>query len=186
MKYLFVFILSFHYFFSSAQVEYGYKFGIGSTGVDYGNYNKILGTSNGLGLNAGVFADVEAGDDFYVQFMLQFTKHTASVFYKADPNLNLKEYTITGTEYALNLPMNFLFKFDPIQVGFGPQMNVAFSSANRFYSSVQTNWGLNFLVGYSVGKKSTIQANYSFDFRGNSGIKKTAIYLSLLRNFGKN
>jgi hypothetical protein len=185
MKKLLLLIILLDTFQIFSQTKYGYKFSIGSTGVDYGTYNKILNTKNGVGFSAGVFADIEAGDDFYLQPTLQVTRHTATVFYKADPSQNRAEYSAIGTEYAVNIPLNMVFKFNSIELGFGPQLNMAFSGPNYFYSSVQSKFGLNFLAGYSINDKSSIQANYSFDFRGDSRIKQSAVYLSFMRTFGK-
>ena len=170
---------------SFSQTKFGYKFSIGSTGADYGIYNKILGTKNGLGLSAGVFADIAVGEDFYLQPTLQFTRHTVTVYYKADPTYNQKEYSATGTEYAINIPFNMVFKFNSIELGLGPQLNLAFAGTNYFYSSLRSQYGLNFLAGCSINERSSIQANYAYNFRGSDGIKQPAMYLSFMRRFGK-
>ncbi len=170
---------------SFSQTKFGYKVSIGSTGVDYSTYNRFLSTNNGVGLSAGIFANIEAGDDFYLQPTIQITRHIATVSFKADIIQNQPAYSITAIEYAVNIPFNMVFKFNSIELGLGPQLNLAFSGSNYFYSSLDSKFGLNFLAGYSINEKSRIQANYSFDFRGYDNIKKTAIYLSFMRTFGQ-
>ncbi len=182
---LFLLISNLYSHQSLSQTKFGYKLSIGSTGVNYGTYGKILNTKNGLGLSAGVFADIEAGEVFYLQPILQITRHTTTVSYKADPTQNQKEYSITGTEYAINIPFNMVFKLNSVELGFGPQLNLAFSGSSYFYSSLDSRFGLNFLAGYRLNDKSSIQANYSFDFRGDNVIKKSAAHISFMRTFGK-
>lgn len=186
MKKLLLFISIFYTSYQSfSQTKFGYKFSIGSTGVDYETYNRILNTKNGLGFSAGVFANIEAGEDFYLQPTLQLTRHTTTVSYKADLTQNQPAYSATGTEYAINIPFNMVFKFNSVELGFGPQLNLAFASSNSFYYSLKSKFGLNFLAGYSLNEKSSIQANYFFDFRGDDVVKKSGAYLSFMRTFGK-
>ncbi len=171
MRKLLLFIALFYASQSSSfsQVKYGYKFGLESTSVS-STYSAIVSLKSGLGYHFGFFADIKAGDDFYFQPTVQFIRHVAKVEYK--------QSSATLVYPLINIPINMVFKFDSVQLGFGPQWSISTDNS-------ETRFGLNGLVGYGVSERTSIQINYSFDLKKDYYDNKSEIGISLLSTFGK-
>jgi hypothetical protein len=152
-----------------SQIKFGYKFGIERTSLS-STYSGIVSLKSGIGYHFGFFADIKAGDDFYLQPTVQFINHTATVEYK--------QYSSKLVYPLINIPINLVFKFDGFQLGFGPQWSIS-------TDNTETRFGLNGLVGYGVSERTSIQINYSFDFKKEYYDNKSEIGISLLSTFGK-
>lgn len=169
MKKVFLFALILFSSKTFSQVKYGYKFGFESTGVS-SSYSAIVSIKNGFGYHFGLFADIQAGDDFFLQPTVQFINHTANVEYKQN--------SVKVSYPLINIPINMVFKFNGFQLGFGPQWSI--STDNSY-----TRFGLNALAGYGVSKRTSLQINYSFDLKKFNADNKSEIGISLLSTFGK-
>jgi hypothetical protein len=158
-------------FQTQAQLKWGYKIGISTTGnLSTTNFN----FSNRFGLQGGIFTEGELFKNVYLQ-------PTAQLDY-VGYGLDNASYTKLG----LSLNPNLVYKINNFQVGIGPKF-IAFLSSTPYplTSDEKTGFGGNVMLGYSLNEKLSIQLSYSQNAQNYQFLKRYTIGLSLLGYFGQ-
>ena len=135
--------------------------------------DKERSQSGGIGFHVGVFADYSLSDEFSVQPQLLFT--SKGVVDSKDDKTNL---------YAIDLPVNFVYKHEGFFAGIGPSFSYGISAKSKSGNNDTDLYKKYDVFGAkaSVLKRFEIGANAILGYQFSSGFMLSANYMQGLSN----
>lgn len=130
--------------------------------------------SGGTGFHVGAFADLSLNEQFSVQPQLLF--NSKSIVDSKDDKTNI---------YAIDIPVNFLYKHQGFFAGLGPNFSYGLSAKNKVGSQSFDLYKKHDLEGggdASVLKRFELGANATLGYQFKNGLLLSANYMRGLTN----